>query len=181
MSRIIQGKVSGPRQEKEGEKKLTEDDEANGDGASAGGGGDGGERNEETTGSGAGASEEETSSSQTTLSTVSPAHINIDEEVKEMNRIFQKENSNLHRVNTSLHERNHYLSLKQAELDEVVNAEQTKNQELQNRLDDVEYELTKTRMRNGKMESCLAETQVSSWDHLKECHEPVSSNDVSIF
>ena len=173
MSRIIQGKVGGPRQEKEGEKKLVEDDEANGDGATAGGAAGDGERKDEATGSGAGASEEETSSS--------PAHINIDEEVKEMNRIFQKENSNLHRVNTSLHERNHYLSLKQAELDEVVNAEQTKNQELQNRLDDVEYELTKTRMRNGKMESCLAETQVSSWDHLKECHEPVSSNDVSIF
>jgi E3 ubiquitin-protein ligase BRE1 len=70
-----------------------------------------------------------------------------------------KENKNLHRLNTSLHERNHFLSLKQAEFEELINAEQTKNEELQNKLDDLEYELTKSRMRNGKLETVLVDTQ----------------------
>ena len=62
-------------------------------------------------------------------------------------------------LNTSLHEKNHFLSLKQAEFEEQINAERTKNEELQNKLDDLEYEVTKARMRNGKLESTLAETQ----------------------
>ena len=71
-----------------------------------------------------------------------------------------KENKNLHRLNTSLHEKNHFLSLKQAEFEELINAEQTKSEELQNKLDDLEYELTKSRMRNGKLENVLVDTQV---------------------
>ena len=63
-------------------------------------------------------------------------------------------------LNTSLHERNHFLSLKSAEFEELINAERTKNEELQNKLDDLDYEVTKARMRNGKLESTLAETQV---------------------
>ena len=74
-----------------------------------------------------------------------------------------KENKNLHRLNTSLHEKNHFLSLKQAEFEELINAEQTKNEELQNKLDDLEYELTKSRMRNGKLETVLVDTQVNIW------------------
>ena len=70
-----------------------------------------------------------------------------------------KENKNLHRLNTSLHERNHFLSLKQAEFEELINAETTKNEELQNKVDDLEYELTKCRMRNGKLETVLIDTQ----------------------
>lgn len=89
-----------------------------------------------------------------------PAIVAIDEQVKELNIRLQLENSNLHRLNTSLHEKNHYLALKHAELEEAINAEETKNEELQNKVDDLEYELTKTRMRNGKFETCLAETQV---------------------
>ena len=73
-----------------------------------------------------------------------------------------KENKNLHRLNTSLHEKNHFLSLKQAEFEELINAEQTKSEELQNKLDDLEYELTKSRMRNGKLENVLVDTQVNA-------------------
>ena len=69
--------------------------------------------------------------------------------------------SNIFQLNTSLHEKNHFLSLKQAEFEEQINAEKTKNEELQNKLDDLEYEVTKARMRNGKLESTLAETQAS--------------------
>ncbi|XP_059099011.1 E3 ubiquitin-protein ligase Bre1-like [Tigriopus californicus] len=88
-----------------------------------------------------------------------PAIVAIDDQVKELNIRLQSENSNLHRLNTSLHEKNHYLALKHAELEEGINAEETKNEELQNKVDDLEYELTKTRMRNGKFETCLSETQ----------------------
>ena len=84
----------------------------------------------------------------------------LDDQVKDWNAQLVKENKNLHRLNTSLHERNHFLSLKQAEFEELINAEQTKNEELQNKLDDLEYELTKSRMRNGKLETVLVDTQV---------------------
>merc|ERR1711936_359126 len=83
----------------------------------------------------------------------------LDQQVKELNQQLQNENKNLHRLNTSLHEKNHFLSLKQAEFEELINAEQTKNEELQNKLDDLEYELTKSRMRNGKLETVLVDTQ----------------------
>ena len=85
----------------------------------------------------------------------------LDDQVKDWNSQLVKENKNLHRLNTSLHERNHFLSLKQAEFEELINAEQTKNEELQNKLDDLEYELTKSRMRNGKLETVLVDTQVN--------------------
>ena len=53
-----------------------------------------------------------------------------------------------------------FLSLKQAEFEELINAETTKNEELQNKVDDLEYELTKYRTRNGKLETVLVDTQV---------------------
>ena len=81
-----------------------------------------------------------------------------------------KENKNLHRLNTSLHEKNHFLSLKQAEFEELINAEQTKSEELQNKLDDLEYELTKSRMRNGKLENVLVDTQVNTLLKPQELH-----------
>jgi len=83
----------------------------------------------------------------------------LDDEVKDWNEQLVKENKNLHLLNTSVHERNHFLSLKQAEFQELINAEQTKNEELQNKLDDLDYELTKSRMRNGKLETVLVDTQ----------------------
>lgn len=66
----------------------------------------------------------------------------------------------MHRLNTSLHEKNHFLSLKQAEFEELINAEKIKNEELQNKLDDLEYELNKCKVRNGKLETVLIDTQV---------------------
>merc|ERR1712223_444269 len=71
----------------------------------------------------------------------------IDEQVKDWNAQLVKENKNLHRLNTSLHEKNQRFALKQAEVEELINAEKIKNEELQNKLDDLEYELTKCRMR----------------------------------
>ena len=48
-----------------------------------------------------------------------------------------------------------------AAIEEKLTAEETRKEELQNKVDDIEYELTKCRMRNGKLETTLAETQVS--------------------
>merc|ERR1712238_359228 len=42
----------------------------------------------------------------------------LDDQVKDWNEKLVKENKNLHRLNTSLHEKNHFLSLKQAEFEE---------------------------------------------------------------
>lgn len=75
-------------------------------------------------------------------------------------RLLNFASSFISQLNTSLHEKNHFLSLKQAEFEEQINAERTKNEELQNKLDDLEYEVTKARMRNGKLETTLIETQV---------------------
>ena len=86
----------------------------------------------------------------------------IDDQVKDWNAQLVKENKNLHRHNTSLHEKNHFLSLKQAEFEEIINAEKIKNEELQNKLEDLDFEVTKYRMRNGKLESVLIDTQVRS-------------------
>ena len=106
---------------------------------------------------------EESSKKQTnstsTSSSPSPV-LSLDKEVLALNARLQNENSNLHRINTSLHKENHFLSLKHAQFEERITAEETKNEELQNKVDDLEYELTKCRMRNGKLETTLAETQV---------------------
>ncbi len=51
------------------------------------------------------------------------------------------------------------MQLKHAQFEERIAAEETRKEELQNKVDDLEYELTKSRMRNGKLETALAETQ----------------------
>ena len=83
----------------------------------------------------------------------------LDEAVKELNAKLTEENQKLHQVNTSLHEQNHFLQLKNAELSENLTAETTKCEELENKFDDVSYELTKFRTRNEKLETLLVETQ----------------------
>ena len=49
--------------------------------------------------------------------------------------------------------------MKEAEFEERILAETTKNEELQNKLDDMEYENTKLKLKNGKLEAGLIETQ----------------------
>lgn len=83
----------------------------------------------------------------------------LEESVRELNTKLQDENRNLHEKNTCLHEKNHFLTLKVAELTEQLNAEMTRADELENKYEDVEYDLSKTRMRNDKLEGLLGETQ----------------------
>ncbi|QQP54601.1 E3 ubiquitinprotein ligase Bre1like [Caligus rogercresseyi] len=73
---------------------------------------------------------------------------------------LQEENKRLHCLNTKLHEKNHFLSLKQAEIQELIDAKEVKSEELLNKVDDLEYEFGKCRMRNEKLEAALMETQV---------------------
>ena len=50
----------------------------------------------------------------------------------------------------------------QAEFEDLINAELTKSEELQNKLDDLGYELTKSRTHKGKLENGLVDTQVNT-------------------
>ena len=59
---------------------------------------------------------------------------------------------NLHEKNMSLHEKNHFLTLKVAELTEQLNAKMTRADDLENKYEDVEYDLSKTRMRSYNRE-----------------------------
>lgn len=82
----------------------------------------------------------------------------LEESVKELNADLQRENKNLHAQNLSLHEKQHLMGLKAAELEEKVQALETEHAEMQNRLEDMEYDLNKTRNHCEKVESHLTET-----------------------
>ena len=81
----------------------------------------------------------------------------LDETVKQVNAELQSENSSLHSINTSLHEKNHTIALKLKELQEQLTAKETEAAELQNRVDDLDYELQKRRHRADSLENHLAE------------------------
>ena len=83
----------------------------------------------------------------------------LDEAVKELNANLTAENQKLHQLNTSLNEKNHLLQLKNAELTENNAGETSKCEELENKYDDVSYELNKFRARKEKLETLLVETQ----------------------
>eukprot|EP00092_Neocalanus_flemingeri_P012793 GFUD01013785.1.p1 GENE.GFUD01013785.1~~GFUD01013785.1.p1 ORF type:complete len:986 (-),score=400.54 GFUD01013785.1:373-3291(-) len=97
--------------------------------------------------------------SQTGEGDTDSTSVPLDVTVKELNTRLQEENKNLHQTNTSLHEKNHFLQLRNAELTEQLNAETTNSAELENKFDDSNYELSKTKQRNEKLETLLVETQ----------------------
>merc|ERR1712142_471698 len=69
----------------------------------------------------------------------------LEESVRELNTELQQENKNLQSQNLSLHEKHHIMSLKVKELEEKLAAMETEKAECQNRLEDMEYDLNKTR------------------------------------
>ncbi|XP_046446398.1 E3 ubiquitin-protein ligase Bre1-like isoform X1 [Daphnia pulex] len=83
--------------------------------------------------------------------------VNLEEAIKQVNAEIQAENSNLHVLNTSLHEKNHAISLKLKEMQEQLTAKETEAAELQNRVDDLDYELQKRRHRADSLENHLGE------------------------
>lgn len=82
----------------------------------------------------------------------------LDEAVRQANIELQTENKNLHALVTGLHENQHRLSLKFSELQDKLSATETANAELKNRIEDLEYELSKTRSREEKLDCHLAES-----------------------
>ncbi|KAL1482573.1 hypothetical protein MTO96_033704 [Rhipicephalus appendiculatus] len=81
----------------------------------------------------------------------------LNEAVRQANIELQTENKNLHALVTSLHEKNHKLSLKFSEHQDQVDSMQTKNDELRNRVEELEYELSKVRAREEKLDCHLAD------------------------
>lgn len=91
----------------------------------------------------------------------------IDETLKQTQIEIMAENKNLQSLNTSLHEKYHTISLKLKELQDTLTGKETEAAELQNQIDDLQYELEKVRLRNDKLENHLAE----AIEKLKSYHQ----------
>lgn len=77
---------------------------------------------------------------------------------KDMYTECSRENIRLHQIITSLQEQQHGMSLKLHELQDDLNVRETEIAELQNRVDDIEYENSKLQTKNCRIEHYLAET-----------------------
>uniref|UniRef100_A0A2R5LCT0 E3 ubiquitin protein ligase n=1 Tax=Ornithodoros turicata TaxID=34597 RepID=A0A2R5LCT0_9ACAR len=86
-----------------------------------------------------------------------PSGPDVDEAIRQSNAELQEENKNLHTMVTSLHEKNHLLSLKYQEHKDRADSLQLKKDELRNRVEELEYELGKVRAREEKLDAHLAE------------------------
>lgn len=82
----------------------------------------------------------------------------VAQQYKEMYSECLRENVRLHQIITSLQESQHSMSLKFKELQDTLNVRETEIAELQNRVDDVEYENSKLQTKNCRIEHYLAET-----------------------
>lgn len=94
----------------------------------------------------------------------------IEDTLKETQIEIMAENKNLQSLNTSLHEKYHTISLKLKELQDTLTGKETEAAELQNQIDDLQYELEKAekvRLRNDKLENHLAE----AIEKLKSYHQ----------
>lgn len=91
----------------------------------------------------------------------------IEDTLKETQIEIMAENKNLQSLNTSLHEKYHTISLKLKELQDTLTGKETEAAELQNQIDDLQYELEKVRLRNDKLENHLAE----AIEKLKSYHQ----------
>lgn len=81
----------------------------------------------------------------------------IEDTLKDTQIEIMAENKNLQSLNTSLHEKYHTISLKLKELQDTLTGKETEAAELNNRIDDLDYEREKVRSRNDKLENHLAE------------------------
>lgn len=84
----------------------------------------------------------------------------MDDAVREANIELQSENKSLNLLVTSLHEQHHTMKLRYAEMKDKLSALEEANDDLKNRIDDVEFELNRTRCREQRLE-----------DHLHEARE----------
>lgn len=91
----------------------------------------------------------------------------IESTLKQSQIEIMAENKNLQCLNTSLHEKYHTISLKLKELQDKLTGKETEAAELNNQIDDLQYELEKVRLRNDKLENHLAE----AIEKLKALHQ----------
>lgn len=91
----------------------------------------------------------------------------IEESLRRSQIEIMAENKNLQCLNTSLHEKYHTISLKLKELQDTLTGKETEAAELNNQIDDLQYELEKVRLRNDKLENHLAE----AIEKLKAYHQ----------
>lgn len=91
----------------------------------------------------------------------------IEDTLRESQIEIMAANKSLQCLNTSLHEKYHTISLKLKELQDTLTGKETEAAELQNQIDDLQYELGKVRLRNDKLENHLAE----AIEKLKTYHQ----------
>ncbi|XP_031623300.1 E3 ubiquitin-protein ligase Bre1-like [Contarinia nasturtii] len=94
----------------------------------------------------------------------------IEETLKGTQIEIMAENRNLQSLNTSLHEKYHTISLKLKELQDTLTGRETEVAELQNKKEELQYDLEKVGLRNDKLENHLSE----AIEKLKSC-QPNSS------
>lgn len=83
----------------------------------------------------------------------------LDEAVKKANQELQNENKNLNALVTSLHEKHHKMSLKFSEMKDSVESMEARNDELKARIDDLEFELNRTRSKEIRLQEHLQEAR----------------------
>lgn len=86
-----------------------------------------------------------------------------DESIKEANIQLEAENRNIQALNTALHEKYRTMSLQTKDLQERLTAQETKRDELQNQVDDLNWELNK-----------MLEEKHKLIDHVAELEEKIS-------
>jgi predicted nuclease with TOPRIM domain len=67
--------------------------------------------------------------------------------VKKANEELTNENKSLNCLVTSLHEKHHVMSLNVAKMKDKLDANELQTDELKNRIDDLEFDLNRTRVR----------------------------------
>ncbi|XP_035206333.1 E3 ubiquitin-protein ligase BRE1B-like [Stegodyphus dumicola] len=90
----------------------------------------------------------------------------LDDAVRQANVELQNENKNLHLLVTGLHEKHHQMNLKFAEMNDKLAAQEIANAELKNHIEDLEYDLSKTKQREEKLDMHLSEclTKLKSYN-----------------
>ncbi|XP_054724010.1 E3 ubiquitin-protein ligase BRE1A-like isoform X2 [Uloborus diversus] len=90
----------------------------------------------------------------------------LDDAVRQANVELQNENKNLHLLVTGLHEKHHQMNLKFAEMNDKLAAQEIANAELKNHIEDLEYDLSKTKLREEKLDMHLSEclTKLKSYN-----------------
>ena len=73
----------------------------------------------------------------------------LDEAVKKVNMELTNENKSLNCLVTSLHEKHHTMGLELAEMKDKLELSEQQIDELKNRIDEIEFELNRTRVRVG--------------------------------